>query len=175
MRVIKMNRMGISALEFFGRLLHALLVPGNCCFHVAAWNNLRSFFALIPSGFLYASALHQLVSLDGEVEERRVVLFCPAAATMPTNQRVRSHLHSSLAIFLVAVLPKFAEGATIVEDRRTTECKLTCAVPLTLDFQCGSNGVSYINLEQLDCARKRCFPGKCLIIGQKERFPCGEH
>jgi len=37
-------------------------------------------------------------------------------------------------------------------------CALGCACPYNIDPQCGSDGITYSNKCELNCARSNCFP-----------------
>ena len=42
-------------------------------------------------------------------------------------------------------------------------CKLVCPIPLTVDVKCGSNGVTYQNMEELLCAKMYCEPSEFIF------------
>jgi len=44
------------------------------------------------------------------------------------------------------------------------KCVLKCLVPIDVDLKCGSNGVTYQNMEELECAKSLCFPD--LLLAQ---------
>ena len=85
------------------------------------------------------------------------------------NQKSRSHFFkcsSRTKIFFIYLFLKPVLSATINRGSdNDSPCKLNCPVPLTLDFHCGSNGITYLNLQELMCAKSRCFPGMSVISG----------
>jgi len=88
--------------------------------------------------------------------------------------RLPRHIEKYLVLFQFFLYYTFFTSSfgLLLENGK---CQTRCLIPLDIDLKCGSNGLTYQNNEELDCAQRLCFPDLTVAYDGKCRDGQQEH